>query len=103
MQISKLSEAIEHLEKAKELLFHRDMQETPFDDDVHGAVMSLGFYIKLLTNDLALAEREALANYKRANTVCTGQVAGASASPLLSTPEHSPVKAVGDKPAATCR
>lgn len=38
-----------------------------------------------------------------ANTVCTGQVAGATASPLLSTPEPSPVKAAGSEPAATCR
>jgi len=32
-----------------------------------------------------------------------GQVAGATASPLSSAPEHSPVKAVGSEPAATCR
>jgi len=37
------------------------------------------------------------------NTVCTGQVAGAPASPLLSIPEPSPVKVVGSEPAATCR
>lgn len=37
------------------------------------------------------------------NTVCTGQVAGASALPLLSTSEPSPVKAADTEPAATCR
>lgn len=37
------------------------------------------------------------------NTVCTGQVAGATASPLLSSPENQPVKAAGSEPAATCR
>ena len=76
MQISKLAEAIEHMEKAKELLFRRKMDETPLDDDTHAAIMSLGFYINLLTNDLAKLEREALQNYQRANTACSGQERG---------------------------
>jgi len=37
------------------------------------------------------------------NTVCTGQVAGVSATPVLSTPEPSPVKAAGSEPATTSR
>lgn len=72
MQIEKLKKAIEHMEAAKELLFRRSQEATSLDDDIHGAVMSLGFYITLLTNDLARLEREALANYKRANTASSG-------------------------------
>lgn len=37
------------------------------------------------------------------NTVCTGQVAGTTASPLSSTSEPSPVKVADTEPAATCR
>lgn len=38
-----------------------------------------------------------------ANTVCTGQVAVASALPLFATLETDTAKVAGPKPAATCR
>ena len=98
MQISKLAEAIEHMETAKELLRLRKQDETPLDDDVHGAIMSLGFYVNLLTNDLAKLERETLANYKRANTACTPTGGDSPASEILPTGEVTPSNQVEPTP-----
>lgn len=61
--------------------------------------MLLGVY----TTTAALARIVELQSSNPPNTVCTGQVADASASPLSSVPENQPVKTAGDKPAATCR
>lgn len=63
MQLQKLREAIEHMDRAKELLKSREIQESKLDNDVHAAIMSLSFYKKVLTEDLYIEERKALAEW----------------------------------------
>ena len=72
MNTQKLAEAIEHLEKAKELLFHRDMVQSRFDDVYHNAYMSIANHLKLLKNELHYAEKDKLATWRLSNKACTG-------------------------------
>jgi len=65
MNTNKLAEAIEHLEQAQELLFHRDMVQSRFDDVYHNAYMGIAHHLKLLKNELHYAEKDKLANWKR--------------------------------------
>ena len=67
MQTDKLAEAIEYLETAKELIRFRVLKKLDRTDDVyHNAVMAIGHHISLLKNELHYAEKEKLANWRKA-------------------------------------
>jgi len=66
MKIETLLQAIEHLEKAEELLRMRDTKIIDKHDDVyHDVVMSLAPRIRLLRNELHYLEKEKLYQWKK--------------------------------------
>jgi hypothetical protein len=67
MQTEVLAEAIECLEKGKELIRFRVLKKLDRTDEVyHNAVMAIGHHISLLKNELHYAEKEKLANWRKA-------------------------------------
>lgn len=67
MRIDSLSQAIDFLEKGKEILRLRENSKVDRIDDVfHNAVMAISKHISLLENELHYAEKEKLANWRKA-------------------------------------
>lgn len=67
MRTDRLAQAIEHLEAGKEILRLRENSKIDRIDDVfHNAVMSIAHHINLLNNELHYAEKEKLANWRKA-------------------------------------
>lgn len=73
MKTDNLSEAIEHLEKAEELLRSLKIDEWRMKDICRAATSSIAHHAKILRNELHYAEKESLANWLRlSNNACTG-------------------------------
>lgn len=65
MNAQKLSEIVEHLERAKDLLYSRDMKQSRFDDAYHSVYLSVVHDLKILKNELHYAEKDKLAEWSK--------------------------------------